>query len=55
MELELAGTTVALVLTGLAQYLGHCGVCREEYETFHDFGHCEAEEVPPQPEGLVSS
>ncbi len=49
VELELAGATSAPALTRLAQHLGQCGVCREEYETLRDFVRSEADEVPSPP------
>jgi len=51
VERELAGTTLAPVLTRLAQHLGQCGVCREQYETLRDFVRSEAAGVPPPPGG----
>jgi len=36
VELELGGTTLAPVLIRLAQHLGQCGVCREQYETLRN-------------------
>ena len=49
VERELAGTTLAPVLTRLAQHPGQCGVCREPHETLHDFVRSEAAGVPPLP------
>ncbi len=37
VELELAGQTTAPVWRRLAQHLGQCGVCREEYDVLRDF------------------
>lgn len=37
VELELAGGPQAAAMPALAQHLGQCGVCREEYETLRDF------------------
>jgi hypothetical protein len=37
VELELAGKTDDPVWAELAHHLGHCGVCREEYEVLRDF------------------
>jgi hypothetical protein len=51
VERELAGTTLAPVLTRLAQHLRQCGVCREQYETLRDFVRSEAAGVPPPPGG----
>lgn len=43
VELELAGATTAPVFARLAQHLGQCGVCREEFETLRDFVRTESE------------
>ncbi len=51
VELELAGATSSPVLARLAQHLGQCGVCREEYETLRDFVRSETEGPTPPPEG----
>ena len=37
VELELAGTDETSLSSRLAQHLGHCAVCREEYEVLRDF------------------
>jgi hypothetical protein len=37
VELELAGEIRHPVWQRLAQHLGQCGVCRDEYETLRDF------------------
>ena len=37
VELELAGTEETTVSSRLARHLGHCFVCREEYEVLRDF------------------
>ncbi len=50
VELELAGATSAPLFTRLAQHLGQCGVCREEYETLRDLVRSEAESPAPPPE-----
>ena len=42
VELELAEATTAPVFARLAQHLGQCGVCREEFETLRDFIRTEA-------------
>ena len=34
---ELAGTDETIVSSRLARHLGHCAVCREEYEVLRDF------------------
>jgi len=58
VELELASATSAPVFARLAQHLGQCGVCREEYETLRDFVREEAggptapSEGSPPPAGL---
>ena len=44
VDLELAGGGETLLSTRLAQHLGHCTVCREEYEVLRDFVR---EESPP--------
>jgi len=49
VERELAGTTLAPVLTRLAQHVGQCGVCREPHQTLRDFVRSEAAGVPPLP------
>jgi hypothetical protein len=46
VELELAGNMDDPVWTRLAQHLGQCGVCHEEYEVLRDFVREES-----QPEG----
>lgn len=51
VELELAGATSSPVLARLAQHLGQCGVCREEYETLRDFVRSETEGPIPPPKG----
>lgn len=51
VELELAGATAAPGFARLAQHLGQCGVCREEFETLRDFLHAEAEGPTPPSEG----
>ena len=43
VELELAGATSEPAVARLAQHLGQCGVCREEYETLRDFVRSESE------------
>jgi hypothetical protein len=35
-DLEVAGASPATTLPHLAQHLGQCGVCREEYEVLRD-------------------
>lgn len=42
VELELAGATATPVFARLAQHLGQCGVCQEEFETLRDFVRSEA-------------
>lgn len=51
VELELAGATAAPVFARLAQHLGQCGVCREEFETLRDFVRAESEGPTPPAEG----
>ncbi len=51
VELELAGATSAPVFARLAQHLGQCGVCREEFETLRDFVGLGAEDPAPPSEG----
>jgi hypothetical protein len=47
VELELAGQTDSPVWTRLAQHLGQCAVCREEYEVLRDF--VREEDAPGEP------
>ena len=48
VELELAGATAEPAFARLAQHLGQCGVCREEYETLRDFVRSERDgSLPP--------
>ncbi len=42
VELELAGATSSALFARLAQHLGQCGVCREEYEALRDLVRSEA-------------
>ena len=51
VERELAGTTLAPALTRLAQHLGQCGACRDQFETLRDFVRSEAAGVPSPPGG----
>jgi hypothetical protein len=51
VELELTGATSVPVFARLAQHLGQCGVCREEFETLRDFVRSEAEGPTPPAEG----
>ncbi len=51
VELELAGATAAPVYARLAQHLGQCGVCREEFETLRDFVRSDVERPTPPTEG----
>jgi hypothetical protein len=44
-DLELAGGPAATTLPQLAQHLGQCGVCREEYEVLRDLLRADA--APP--------
>lgn len=37
VELDLAGETGHPVWRGIAQHIGQCGVCREEFEVLRDF------------------
>jgi len=37
VELELAGAAITPLQARLAQHLGQCAVCREEYEVLRDF------------------
>ncbi len=53
VELELAGATSAPVFARLAQHLGQCGVCLDEFETLRDFVRAEAE-GPTPPSGPAS-
>jgi hypothetical protein len=48
VELELAGAPSAPVSSRLAQHLGQCAVCREEYEVLRDFVSSEADDPPAQ-------
>ena len=54
VELELAGGPVTPREARLAQHLGQCAVCREEYETLRDFVRS-AGAADPGPEGGVSA
>lgn len=47
VELELTGATSAPLFARLAQHLGQCGVCREEFETLRDFVRAEGEGPTP--------
>jgi hypothetical protein len=48
VELELAGATAAPAFARLAQHLGQCAVCREEFETLRDLVRSEGEgQTPP--------
>jgi hypothetical protein len=47
VELELAGAIAAPVFARLAQHLGQCGVCLEEFETVRDFVRAEGEGPTP--------
>ncbi|MBI2525208.1 MAG: hypothetical protein HYV93_04425 [Candidatus Rokubacteria bacterium] len=51
VELDLAGAISAPVLARLAQHIGQCGVCRDEYETLRDFVRSETEGPAPPPAG----
>lgn len=50
VELELSGATSAPVFARLAQHLGQCGVCLEEFETLRDFIRSEANGPTPPPD-----
>ena len=54
VELELAGGPPAAAMPALAQHLGQCGVCREEYETLRDFMRQQGD-GPPLPSEDPSS
>jgi hypothetical protein len=48
VELELAGGLATPLQTRLAQHLGQCGVCREEYEVLRDFVRSAAMDAGPE-------
>lgn len=50
-DLELAGQAAANTLPQLAQHLGQCGVCREEYEVLRDLLRDDA--TPPTSPGTT--
>ena len=49
VELELAGAPVTPLQARLAQHLGQCAVCHEEYEALRAF--VQSTETDPGPEG----
>ena len=51
VEAELAGAVALPEQARLAQHLGQCRVCREEYEVLRDFVRSTPPAPPPDPTG----
>lgn len=55
VDLEVAGEPAAARMPGLAQHLGQCRVCREEYVVLRELAELEARNTLPTEEELRRS